>query len=1195
MRRRFGCWLAALALLPNGLLADTLRGVVRDDRGQPVANARIDVATAAPKVGPGIFCPSCYLDCKKWTRTNREGQFEIPGLDPTLKFRILSTATGKRTQMTKLVDPATETVTLVLPDFPQNVPASRIVQGTVVTSHGTPIPGALIEPYGAKTKEKRWWGRVDAQATVSDDQGHFQMLLEDDFLGVDLTVIADGYAGTRAELLSPGHDHHEIHVPVGAAVTGQLVFQGKPIAGQQVAVVQKDRSTQRHFIKSVLAVTDGDGRFQISALPASQEYAIFSPVGGGHGERGRNPMSLVLSTKTFLMPDDDKSRDLGQLELQQGFTFSGRLERLDGIAVPVGTKLIFQRDPAWDLIEAVTQEEGRFALAGLPPETYEVVFRLKDVRIETGGLKFQTMSTNSFGVRLVKSVDDLVVPLVADVPESNANDVDSAIAERAEPDPPLEIPFVAPSVPAAVAGPQIVVRPTVRLTDEPVSEHGPTLSVRGTVVTASGERIRGATIILRAKINGQHYANGLRHNRDILAETNADQNGRFLLGGVPIPLRMRESITSLVLGRGGAEIVAFASGYAMTVVEVTSANDKTPLRVVLEKEVPIRGVVRDENGVGVSGVHVELHGWTSSTVTMDNLMSGPGDISFSLSQLDRVTLTGANGEFTIKHAPANRRVIVSCDGDGFKRQLIAIDTTPGLADAAISSLASMNRHLLVLSASPAITLERDASIQVRVVDQKNQPVQTGAVTISSNSRHSMRSMANSSGTVSLSNVSEGIGWVFYASEPMESGIGLSLKRTFKSGERFELRLPESRWLTGRVVSLATGEPIVGVLVSLHQDLAEPGDLRYSSSAVSRGNGEFRIAAMPGKQRLTISRELYGYADHELMAFHVGDHGMPIEIPEMGDVPEAIVKVSPGLIVEGVVVNVDGRPIAGALVRVDQLGQPFLSDAARTDERGTFRISGMSLGDKTVVNVSADGIGVRTVLDPPANADDKELRHEQVRLILKPGIQLAGRVLRGGKPQAGVKMELSRTMAGPFRSQLPFVTKVTDAEGRYVVGGLERGDGYEFKITTHDRLADPNWTHQSPYVRSIPDDASDVVELPDVHLMGMHQSISGQVVDPDGQPVAGITVSVQLKNGMSLSRRDNAPVPWADTDTQGAFRLEQLPDTELELMAYKGNPAGGRILNPVRIKATRNQSDVRMVLDPRLFEGVESLDAPPSGK
>jgi hypothetical protein len=39
--------------------ADTLTGTGRDGRGHSVAGARVDVVTAAPKIGPALICPSC--------------------------------------------------------------------------------------------------------------------------------------------------------------------------------------------------------------------------------------------------------------------------------------------------------------------------------------------------------------------------------------------------------------------------------------------------------------------------------------------------------------------------------------------------------------------------------------------------------------------------------------------------------------------------------------------------------------------------------------------------------------------------------------------------------------------------------------------------------------------------------------------------------------------------------------------------------------------------------------------------------------------------------------------------------------------------------------------------------------------------------------------------------------------------------
>ncbi len=82
-----------------------LVGKVTDQDGKPLAGVRVDISTAAPKVGSGIFCPSCYLDCGKWATTNEAGEFELKELDSTLKFRLLIASPGRVTAQTDLVDP----------------------------------------------------------------------------------------------------------------------------------------------------------------------------------------------------------------------------------------------------------------------------------------------------------------------------------------------------------------------------------------------------------------------------------------------------------------------------------------------------------------------------------------------------------------------------------------------------------------------------------------------------------------------------------------------------------------------------------------------------------------------------------------------------------------------------------------------------------------------------------------------------------------------------------------------------------------------------------------------------------------------------------------------------------------------------------------------------------------------------------
>ncbi|HEX5445287.1 MAG TPA: carboxypeptidase-like regulatory domain-containing protein, partial [Pirellulales bacterium] len=190
---------------------------------------------------------------------------------------------------------------------------------------------------------------------------------------------------------------------------------------------------------------------------------------------------------------------------------------------------------------------------------------------------------------------------------------------------------------------------------------------------------------------------------------------------------------------------------------------------------------------------------------------------------------------------------------------------------------------------------------------------------------------------------------------------------------------------------------------------------------------------------------------------------------------------------------------------------------------------------------------------------------------------------------GVRLMLRRGQQADRGMRMnSLATAVTGADGSYRLSGLKAGDRYGIEVKPPFAAVDPKWHHQMPYVASLPDDASGDVTLEDVNLLKLNQSLSGVVIDPDGKPVAGATVSAQLRDGhTSLSRTDfSAPPPWTKTDDGGRFRLSMLPEAPLMLMAYISPGGGGRIRFPARVDVDLNQQDIRIVLDPSLVEEEE---------
>jgi hypothetical protein len=393
---------------PSGLAANysTLHGKVTDADGAALPNIRVDISTAAPKVGPGVFCPSCYLDCKKWAKTDEQGEFTIDKLDPHLKFRIVAAGPNHRAQQTELIDPSAGPLTIALTKRATNIDDEHSIHGIIKSDLGIPIEGALVEPLGGQTASRRWWGPVDVDSTVSDHEGKFTLDLPTGLNGLDIRVHADGYCSVQSDLVPPGPQLLPIQMDQGATVRGKLVHGGKPVSNMSIAVVQINRGPQDGiFIAAMGDVTRDDGSFEFKCLPPNQQYVLYSVV----GDARRTENAYVLTTKKFMAPSSGKTRDLGTHSVTSPIAIRGQVVEVNDSPLPPNTKIIFGRDPAWDLISVPVQADGRFEIKGLPPETYEIGLSDRGLELVADKMRYQILSPTSFGMHVTKSVDDLVI------------------------------------------------------------------------------------------------------------------------------------------------------------------------------------------------------------------------------------------------------------------------------------------------------------------------------------------------------------------------------------------------------------------------------------------------------------------------------------------------------------------------------------------------------------------------------------------------------------------------------------------------------------------------------------------------------------------------------------------------------------------------------------------------------------------
>lgn len=389
----------------------TLRGRVLTEENKPISRARVDISTAAPKNGPSVYCPSCYLDCRKWAITNDKGEFQITDVDPTLKFRLVLSSPNFRTIQTSLVDPNAGLLEVSLTAKPTNTDPARVVSGFVKDVRGAAIAGALVSPCGATTRGRHRLGKVDAVSPeVTDEKGHFEILAPESITGLDVEIVAAGTCGDRVYQIIPGAQTSDIELPTGASVTGTLMRNGMPVAGMSVAVAQTDRRIGMDrgvFVQAIHAVTAEDGTFRFEYLPPDQQYCIYSVV----GEAKRSQSRYVLPTRVFNAPSSEQTLEIGTLEVTDPVAIRGSISLARGHAQPEQLKLRINRKLAWDLISFPVEIDGTFSLAGLPPEAYEIELISRELVLDPDQIGTLLQGEQSLRVDAKSSIGDLFLPI----------------------------------------------------------------------------------------------------------------------------------------------------------------------------------------------------------------------------------------------------------------------------------------------------------------------------------------------------------------------------------------------------------------------------------------------------------------------------------------------------------------------------------------------------------------------------------------------------------------------------------------------------------------------------------------------------------------------------------------------------------------------------------------------------------------
>ena len=377
--------------------------ILREDQ-TPINNATVFVYTARPKVGAGVVCPSCYPDCVKRAKTSATGEFQLPSLDPQLLFRLLVIASGFESQFVPQVDPADGPKTITLtPISPEKLKSPHRIAGRVLDGAGQPLSGATLSPEAVATGDSTTWGGVESRVdplVVTDDNGQFQIFCTPGVDRVFATVEGRGVARRWVEL-KPGRDHL-VRMQDGVTVSGALRQQGNPVKDVVVNLVTLDRTSDQ-FLRGDEVATDAHGAFLIPNVPPDREFVLFAKMDSTPGDDELPPL-------IFTTGPSGTRKDCGSLELKPGRRVVGQVQLSDGRAVPEGTRLLLTRAQAWDYREVFLDQEGRFEMRGVPPESVALGIRVPGYKFSRKNRSLDLLNGRLVG-RVDRDIDDLVILL----------------------------------------------------------------------------------------------------------------------------------------------------------------------------------------------------------------------------------------------------------------------------------------------------------------------------------------------------------------------------------------------------------------------------------------------------------------------------------------------------------------------------------------------------------------------------------------------------------------------------------------------------------------------------------------------------------------------------------------------------------------------------------------------------------------
>jgi len=736
-----------------------------------------------------------------------------------------------------------------------------------------------------------------------------------------------------------------------------------------------------------------------------------------------------------------------------------------------------------------------------------------------------------------------------------------------------------------------VILPCLFLTPAPADDpdHPPIpLSISGQVVDSRGNPMAGATVTIREWATWRTSGMTDEESKklweggrlpDVLARTKTDSEGQFAFKDVAAPAFKRsEGVGTQVFPW---DVIATADGHGLAWKHLSSQSMRTPIRLTLSDEGVIRGRLVDPDGKPAAGVRADVYQVAELDQPVRQNDGAEGYLNLSWSSFPLRATSGVDGRFSIGRLPAGVRIGFYLNDDRFERKTFFAASTdqvqPDLVDRTYNSGGRMEvRNLPVYTAD--FTVQVNATNHVlfgRVLfDDTGEPVPG----IKIYRWHKHVATSDDAGRYRIERLAAGkhelhaYAWqTNYA--PLDTEVELAAEPL---EVQMDLKLPRGVVVTGRVIEEGTDRGVAGACLGYEPPPDGDGiPTMYGISTTTDDDGMFRIVVPRGKGKLKIGELPPGYARENLRHRFPGksshDLRFTLELNgQPGQTIEAIeFRVTRGIVVHGQVVDPDGKPVARARIKPVVIFSHQLPDVV-SDPEGRFTLSGQEPVDGLEFEIEVRhperGLGARVTVPIPENPKTPAT----MKITLQPTASVSGRVLdEEDEPIAGATVHLYSPSrgTGPSGFASPVGNPITvEADGSFTLDGLLPDAPYYFYASAegYGKSQGRRFEAKSGQEHREPDHVLPITD----------QSLAGTVVDPDGTPLAGIAVSVDLKN------RSITPAgKWfQDTDAVGRFRLTGLPRGNLQLMAYRRPQGPDQVIRgQVYVRAEAGQQDVTITL------------------